>query len=130
MLNCNVQPKVYCPNMAKYTRRRIINDPLKWAVGHHSRRHSFDEVPPSPLYTCSFTLESGLKKVVFVYWADSSTRRNNVERIVGFEPSALYVVFFGTKIFDIVSTSFRRVEKLAHFLTDFVQFISEHFFCK
>ena len=24
--------KVYCPNMAKYT-RRIINDPLKWAVG-------------------------------------------------------------------------------------------------
>ena len=81
MLNCNVQPKVYCPNMAKYTRRRIINDPLKWAVGHHNRRHSFDEVPPSPLYTCSFTLESGLKKVVFVY-----------------------------------------------FLTDFVQFISEHFF--
>ena len=40
----NVQPKVYCPNMAKYTWRRIINDPLKWAVGHHSRRHrSFDE---------------------------------------------------------------------------------------
>ena len=93
MLNCNVQPKVYCPNMAKYTRRRIINDPLKWAVGHHSRRHSFDEVPPSPLYTCSFMLESGLKKVVFVHWADSSTRRNNVETIVRFEPSAPYSYF-------------------------------------
>lgn len=29
----DVGRKVYCPNMAKYT-RRIINDPLKWAVGH------------------------------------------------------------------------------------------------
>ena len=46
--------KVYCPNMAKYT-RRIINDPLKWAVG----QRELDDKHFSPLSTAPATLVAG-----------------------------------------------------------------------
>ena len=50
--------KVYCPNMAKYT-RRIINDPLKWAVGQRELDDKHFSPLSAALTTAPATLVAG-----------------------------------------------------------------------